>query len=260
MNSFITYMKNQGLSEKTIAEHSRGLVKFKKIGGDLKWSEEKTIDFIKKHYNEGSERKIISSTISKYRHYKGKPNDIVRDFLRQANAEASLLQQKKNEKLKSNLPDIDFKQMLNTYYRDKQYKNFVILFLLLNYNTRNKDLVVKVVKDQADLNPNENFLFIRDKDVIYIRNDYKTKDTYGMKQDVIKSKKLFFAVQELDSLLENNDNLDRQVKAVTGGINQSTLFKMLVAQNNNLKAIKNASKNRGTNMETIAKSYDITTP
>jgi len=38
------------------------------------------------------------------------------------------------------------------------------------------------------------------------------------------------------------------------------LFKMLVAQNNNLKAIKNASKNRGTNMETIASSYDITTP
>ena len=253
-------MRNQGLSEKTINEHSRGLVKFKKIGGDLKWSEEKTIDFIKEHYNQGSERKIISSTISKYRHYKGKPTETIRDFLRQANAEASLLQQKKNDKLKKNLPDIDFKQLLNGYYREKQYKNFVILYLLLNYNTRNKDLVVKVVKDEADLNPNENFIFIRDKDVIYIRNDYKTKDTYGMKQDVIKSKKVFNAVQELDNLLENDGNLDRQVKAVTGGINQSTLFKMLVAQNNNLKAIKNASKNRGTNMETIASSYDITTP
>ena len=92
MNSFITYMKNQGLSEKTIAEHSRGFVKFHKIGGDLKWSENEIIDFIKENYNEGSERKIISSTISKYRHYKGKPNDLIRDFLRQANAEASLLQ------------------------------------------------------------------------------------------------------------------------------------------------------------------------
>ena len=71
MNSFITYMKNQGLSEKTIAEHSRGFVKFHKIGGDLKWSENEIIDFIKENYNEGSERKIISSTISKYRHYKG---------------------------------------------------------------------------------------------------------------------------------------------------------------------------------------------
>ena len=258
MNSFLTYMNLQGLSEKTIAEHSRGLSKFSKIGGDLKWSENETIDFIKENYNEGSERKIISSTISKYRHYKGKTTETIRDFLRLANVEASLLQQKKNDKLKSNLPDIDFKQMLNGYYRDKNYKSFVILYLLTNYNTRNKDLVVKVVKNESDINPNENFLFIRDKDVIYIRNDYKTKNRYGSKRDVIKSKKLFNAVKEVDSLLENNNNLDRQVKAVTKGINQSTMFKMLVASNNNLKGIQKASKNRGTNMETIAKSYDIT--
>jgi len=251
-------MNLQGLSEKTIAEHSRGLSKFSKIGGDLKWSENEIIDFIKTHYNEGSERKIISSTISKYRHYKGKPNDIVRDFLRQANAEASLLQRQKNDKLKETLPSVDFNKLLNGYYRDKQYKNFVILYLLMNYNTRNKDLVVKVVNDESDINPNENFLFIRDKDVIYIRNDYKTKNRYGSKRDVIKSKKLFNAVKEVDSLLENNNNLDRQVKKVTNGINQSTMFKMLVASNNNLKGIQKASKNRGTNMETIAKSYDIT--
>ena len=258
MNSFLTYMNLQGLSEKTIAEHSRGLSKFSKIGGDLKWSENEIIDFIKENYNEGSERKIISSTISKYRHYKGKPNDIVRDFLRQANAEASLLQRQKNDKLKETLPSVDFNKLLNGYYRDKQYKNFVILYLLMNYNTRNKDLVVKVVNDESDINPNENFLFIRDKDVIYIRNDYKTKNRYGSKRDVIKSKKLFNAVKEVDSLLENNNNLDRQVKAVTKGINQSTMFKMLVAQNNNLKSIAKASKNRGTNMNTIASSYDIT--
>jgi hypothetical protein len=251
-------MRNQCLSEKTISEHSRGLDKFQKIGGDLKWSENEIVDFIKEHYNEGSERKIISSTISKYRHYKGKPNEVIRGFLRQANAEASLLQREANDKLKENLPDIDFKQMLNGYYRDKQYKSFVILYLLTNYNTRNKDLVVKVVNDESDLNEKENFLWIREKDIVYLRNDYKTKNRYGGKRDVIKSRKFFNAVQKVDFLLENNNNLDRQVKAVTGGINQSTMFKMLVASNNNLKSIAKASKNRGTNMETIAKSYDIT--
>ena len=131
MNSFLTYMNLQGLSEKTIAEHSRGLVKFQKIGGDLKWSENEIIDFIKENYNEGSERKIISSTISKYRHYKGKTTETIRDFLRQANNEASLLQRQKNDKLKSNLPDIDFKQMLNGYYRDKNYKSFVIFVSII---------------------------------------------------------------------------------------------------------------------------------
>ena len=114
-------MKNQGLSEKTIAEHSRGLVKYKNLGGDLKWDEQKTVDFIKENYNEGSQQKIITSTISKFRHYRGKSTETIREFLQQANADAALLQQKKNEKLKSNLPDIDFKQMLSKYYREKDY-------------------------------------------------------------------------------------------------------------------------------------------
>ena len=258
MNQFLIYMKNQGLSEKTINEHSRGLVKYKNLGGDLKWDEDKVIQFIKQNYNEGSSQKSITSTLSKYRHYKGKTTETIRQFLQQTNAEAALLQRQKNDKLKSNLPDIDFKQMLSKYYKDKDYKNFVILYLLLNYNTRNKDLVARVVNNEADINQKENFLFIREKDVVYIRNDYKTNDTYGMKQDVIVAKKLFNAVKEVDKLLENDGNLDRQVKKVTNGINQSTLFKMLITQNNNLKSIAKASKNRGTNMDTIASSYDIT--
>ena len=202
MNQLLIYMNLQGLSEKTIAEHSRNLNKFKKLGGDIKWSEEKTIDFIKENYNVGSERKIISSTISKYRHYKGQTTETIRDFLRQANAEASLLQREKNLILKETLPSVDFKQMLNGYYRDKQYKNFVILFLLMNYNTRNKDLVLRVVNDESDLNEKENFIFIREKDVVYIRNDYKTKERYGTKQDVIKIKKFFNAVKEVESFLK----------------------------------------------------------
>ncbi len=91
--------------------------------------------------------------------------------------------------------------MLSKYYKDKDYKNFVILYLLLNYNTRNKDLVARVVNNEADINQKENFLFIREKDVVYIRNDYKTNDTYGMKQDVIVAKKLFNAVKEVDKLI-----------------------------------------------------------
>ena len=258
MNSFLIYMRLQGLSEKTITEHSRNLNKFQNLGGLLKWDESKTITFIKDHYNEGSSQKAISSTLSKYRHYRGKSTETIRQFLQQTNAEASLLQRQKNDKLRDNLPDIDFKQMLSKYYREKDYKSFVILFLLLNYNTRNKDLVARVTNDETDLNEDENFLLIRDKDVVYIRNDYKTKDKYGMKRDVIKAKKFFNSVQDLDSLLIDNGNLDRQVKAVTGGINQSTMFKILITQNNNLKSIAKSSRNRGTNMNTVATSYDIT--
>jgi hypothetical protein len=251
-------MRNQSLSEKTINEHCRNLFKFKNLGGNLKADENEIIQFIKENYREGSPQKMISTTLSKFRHYRGKPVDAIREFLRKANADARLLQQQKNDVLKETLPTIDFKKMLNGYYRDKQNKNFVILYLLMNYNTRNQDLVLRVVKDESDLNEKENFIFIRDKDVVYIRNDYKTKNSYGTKRDVIKAKKFFTAVQELDSLLIDDGNLDRQVKSATGGINQSSMFKIMIATNNNLKSIAKASKNRGTKMDTIASSYDIT--
>ena len=258
MNSFLIYMRNQGLSEKTIGEHNRNLFKFKNLGGNLKADEDEIIQFIKENYREGSPQKMISTTLSKFRHYRGKPVDAIRGFLRKANADSRLLQQKKNDVLKETLPTIDFKKMLNGYYRDKQYKNFVILYLLLNYNTRNQDLVLRVVKDETELNQKENFLLIREKDVVYIRNDYKTKDRYGTKRDIIKAKKVFNSVQDLDSLLIDDGNLDRQVKKVTGGINQSSMFKIMIASNNNLKSIVKASRNRGTNMNTIGTNYDIT--
>ena len=258
MNSFLIYMRNQNLSEKTIAEHSRGLVKFQNLGGNLKADENEIIQFIKENYREGSPQKMISTTLSKFRHYRGKPVDAIREFLRKANADSRLLQQQKNDVLKETLPTIDFKKMLNGYYRDKQNKNFVILYLLMNYNTRNQDLVLRVVKDETELNQKENFLLIREKDVVYIRNDYKTKDRYGTKRDIIKAKKVFNSVQDLDSLLIDDGNLDRQVKKVTGGINQSSMFKIMIASNNNLKSIVKASRNRGTNMNTIGTNYDIT--
>ena len=88
-------MRNQNLSEKTIAEHSRNLVKFQKKGGLLNWTQDKTITFIIDHYANGSSQKSITSTLSKYRHYRGKSTDIIREFLRKTNSEASLLQQKK---------------------------------------------------------------------------------------------------------------------------------------------------------------------
>ena len=258
MNSFSIYMRLQGLSEKTINEHGRNLFKFKNLGGNLKADENEIIQFIKENYREGSPQKMISTTLSKFRHYRGKPVDAIREFLRKANADSRLLQQQKNDVLKETLPTIDFKKMLNGYYRDKQYKNFVILYLLLNYNTRNQDLVLRVVKDETELNQKENFLLIREKDVVYIRNDYKTKDRYGTKRDIIKAKKVFNSVQDLDSLLIDDGNLDRQVKKVTGGINQSSMFKIMIASNNNLKSIVKASRNRGTNMNTIGTNYDIT--
>ena len=45
---------------------------------------------------------------------------------------------------------------------------------------------------------------------------------------------------------------------ITGQINETTMMKMSVCNNNNLKGIKKISNNRGTSMLEIATNYDCT--
>jgi len=91
-------MKHQGLKDKTISEHMHTLLKFQSLKGDLRWDEDKLIPFIKEHYNKGSQQKIVSSSLSKLRHYKGWSTDKIREFLREANNQSAEIQQ---EKMKS---------------------------------------------------------------------------------------------------------------------------------------------------------------
>jgi len=80
----------------------------------------------------------------------------------------------------------------------KTIKALLFLYLLMNYNTRNKDLVVKVVNDETNLNDDENFLFIREKRMSCISRKRLQNPKNAMVQSgiFIKAKKFFNAVQE----------------------------------------------------------------
>jgi hypothetical protein len=132
------------------------------------------------------------------------------------------------------------------------------MYLLLHINTRNLDLVAKVTHDIDDVDKENNWLYVRKSDVVYFRNNYKTKAKFGMKKDIIKSKRFHFAVSKLTDLLRPNENLYRSVMKITGQINETTMMKLSLCNNNNAKGIKKLSKNRGTSVETIVSNYDCT--
>jgi hypothetical protein len=132
------------------------------------------------------------------------------------------------------------------------------MYLLLHINTRNLDLVAKVTHDIDDVDKENNWLYVRKSDVVYFRNNYKTKAKFGMKKDIIKSKRFHFAVSKLTDLLRPNENLYRSVMKITGQINETTMMKLSLCNNNNAKGIKKLSKNRGTSIETIVNNYDCT--
>ena len=137
-------------------------------------------------------------------------------------------------------------------------KQYVIMYLLIHLQTRNLDLVAKVTHNLDDVDKENNWLFVRKDDIVFYRNNYKTKSKFGMKKDIIKGKRFHFAVSQVKELLRPEENLYRSVMRITGNINETTMMKMSVCNNNNIKGIKTISKNRGTSMNTISTNYDRT--
>jgi hypothetical protein len=255
MESFKTYLEDNKLAKTTINNHLRTLAK---VNNELLNGDEKDIvKYIKANYEVGSQQKTITSSISKYRTFKELPREKIAELLKKTNDDATKIQQKNNDELK--LPDIkDVKSLMNLYYQQQMWKQYVVMFLLLHLQTRNLDLVAKITYKLDDVDNETNWLYIRKNDVVYFRNNYKTKAKYGLKKDILKGKRFHNAVSQLTELLRPNENLYRTVMRITGQISETTMMKMSVCNNNNVKGIKKISKNRGTSMLEIATNYDCT--
>jgi len=255
MESFKTYLEDKKLAATTIKNHLRNLAKVKSevLDGD----EDTLAKYIKTNYEVGSQQKTITTSISKYRTFKELPRDKIAELLKKTNNDATKIQQKNNDELE--LPDIkDVKSLMNLYYQQEMWKQYVVMFLLLHLQTRNLDLVAKITDKLEDVDNESNWLYIRKNDVVYFRNNYKTKAKYGLKKDIVKGKRFHNAVSQLTELLRPNENLYRSVMRITGQISETTMMKMSVFNNNNVKGIKKISKNRGTSMLEIATNYDCT--
>jgi len=93
---------------------------------------------------------------------------------------------------------------LNKLYNDGEWRSYVINYLLANIYVRNKDVNALIV-DRVGKDKNENYIVNRKNDVLFVRRDYKTKGTYGEKQNQIKSAKLKKAVEQLQKESEQKE-------------------------------------------------------
>ncbi len=255
MENFKSYLEEQKLAKTTITNHIRNLSKLdiKLLDGP----EKDLAKYIKANYDVGSQQKTITTSVAKYRGYKELPKTEISELLKKTNNQAFEIQKKNNDELE--LPDIkNVKSLMNLYLKQGMYKQYVVMYLLLHLNTRNLDLVAKVTDNIDDVNNDDNWLYLRKSDVVFFRNNYKTKAKFGMKKDIIKSKRFHFSVSQLKELLRPNENLYRTVMKITGQINETTMMKLSLCNNNTAKGIKKLSKNRGTAISTVVNNYDCT--
>jgi len=245
------YLEDQKLASTTIKNHIRNLASYSE-DYSLQDNETKTIENLK-HYSEGSRRQTMVSTLCKWRTYKNLSVEDIREFLK-ISIEQTIAQNKKTSQQLDLPPLSHFKARLNQFYKEGKFKEFAVLYLLLTFQTRNKDLVVNIQHTKTEFQGN--ILYIREKSVVYIRNDYKTFSTYGQKKYIIYSQKFRHAISSLESLLSNKQT-HIQVQKITGGYSESDLMKVSVKHADSIGKLTKISKHRGTALDTISGSYDV---
>ena len=155
--------------------------------------------------------------------------------------------------------------------------DFLLFYLLINYNTRNNDLIVRVIdaKD-SEITKEENFMVVGKNKTSYIRNEYKTKATYGTKTDVIRNIKFQKYIRtELENdneyLFVNNKmkpykqtEMGKFIKSrfkkylKDSNLSQAVIYKIIqhhAEENGNVNMMKNIADARGHSIDTAFQYY-----
>lgn len=152
-------------------------------------------------------------------------------------------------------------------FKNEDWTGFIITYLLLHFNFRNKDINLIITKNKSDvLDKTKNWIFIRATYIMIYINDYKTASAYGEKTFKLKSLKILHALNEyLDNssskpLIPNvGSNLGNFIMRHTyKNVGEAIYYKVIVselASRGKMKELQKTGLSRGTNMETIVSSY-----
>ena len=176
----------------------------------------------------------------------------------------------------------DVKNHLKKQFEEENHISFIINFIMQTFFTRNKDLDLHITTSlKLAKNPEKNYLIIRNWDIIYIKNNYKTAKTYGSMRFNFRDRKLTYAIQKFIESQPENPNqtewaliqnangfpLDESSQAkfirkhTLNGMSESDIFKIRVDEfekKGDINGLMEASRRRGTNLATLIKNYSLT--
>jgi len=175
----------------------------------------------------------------------------------------------KNETLPSMKTIQDFTKQL---YKNKEYKKYIVNFLIINYGVRNKDIDCFIVSSSKDAKDDTiNYLIVKSNEVEWRINEYKTLQSYGVKKIIIKSKPFLEAIKSLPintwlltgSSAELSDtSLATTIKRLLyNSLTEGDYFKIIMndinSKPNTTQLLEYYSKTRGTDYSTLLKYYDV---
>jgi hypothetical protein len=146
-----------------------------------------------------------------------------------------------------------FLKLMQESYNNKEYLKYILNYLAFHYGVRNEDLRLHIGEEK------DNFLMKNKVGIVYVRQNYKTMSTYGVKKHIIKDKQFITAFQELPKGLIYSGHMTNFLKKYLI-LPEGKLFKMRIKdmeEKGDTKGIRQLSEDRGTALETVLNNYNI---
>ncbi len=224
--------------------------------------------------------------IIQVRHYHSPDVNNNKELIKLRDKYKGLKLRQKNLKNQTKLEGLPSKEELihhmNMAYQDGKWRDYIILFLIIYYHTRNQDLDVALVSSiKQARNDNYNYLVIKPSHVNFIRFKYKTRDKYGRKTFSIKNQRFRECVDnfidEMGGWFKDNDMLwlisvgsnkklspDSIGKWIRGRtidkISTNDYNKIIMSDaidRKDMKLIDEISDRRGTSVPNLLSEYDL---
>lgn len=275
MAEFANFMNTlEGKSKHTINTYT---VQYKKLRAILQQdiadvSQKKVLDVISQQKNPNQQQALINIAVLVRRLNNQRTDTLIEK--REANKKAVVKQVKKvNEELI--LPSLDdLEGYVDYLYANNQYTDYIINYLLLEYQVRNKDLNFTITTRKRDMtNEDKNYIWLnlRHKKAVFVRRDYKTVATYGEKSHTITNAQFLTALKRVFACQKNKEDCgifipnENQVgyyiqKATYKGIGEGAYLKIILNAHKkagNIQKLQEISDNRGTDLNTLLSNYDI---
>tara|TARA_R110002153_G_scaffold179870_3_gene333320 strand:+ start:2306 stop:3571 length:1266 start_codon:yes stop_codon:yes gene_type:complete len=236
-------------------------------------SQSKILTAIKK--SDKATRPLINIAIVLFK-FKNKPHKMLINYREEIFTQQDGQQKTKNQQLIKDA-NMSYDELIATLNKSNG-DDYLLFYLLINYNLRNMDLIIRLVTSASQLEDKDKINYIvyqKDKSTLVI-NNYKTSDTYGAKSFVIKDKKfldiLAYKTMNKDKYLFNNrkakpyraNEMSNHIKTrfkhylPQSKVTQAIIFKIIHNKNesnNDYSALKKMSKNRGQLIDTADKQY-----
>ena len=143
--------------------------------------------------------------------------------------------------------------------------SYIINYILLYYCTRNRDLNLTIAEYSGEIPDTGNWLLIDTDKVIFVRNDYKTYNTYGQLIFNITNKTFIKYAKQLykkgDTKLLKSISFDKEIRGYTmRGLSETDICKIVIhyfLTSNRYSEVLEISKRRGSSLDALLQNYNF---